>query len=210
MSNEESLTYVGTFNGKFTRRVPEGTEGAVTRTTKTGKSVTEAQFNTIEGRLTDIKERDSEWGKRWQFIFEANGQKLALESSQKSSMATTIINRLPNMDVNSPFKIKIVYNISKERTYFFISQNGEDIEDKYQKWDDKTSSWQRFFDYPAWEKVTVNGEEVWSATEQINFGKKVIKAYFYDKLEAVAAIEATPEPTPEAPQQEEEDSELPF
>ncbi len=202
MSNEESVAYIGTFNGKFTRKVAEGTEGAITRTNKNGKVVTEVQFNVINGILTDIKERDSEFGKRYAFVFQAGDDKLQLESSQKSNIATTIINRLPNLDISKAFKLKIVYNVSKERSMLFVDQDGENIEDYFQHWDGEKKEWVRKHKYPAWKQVEVNGEKVWDSSEQIEYGKKVIKKFFTD-------VSIAPEPAPEAPQEEETDD-LPF
>lgn len=206
MSNEETMLYIGTFQGNFVRRVGEGEPNAVTRVNKNGKTVHEVRFNTITGRLTDISEKDSEFGKRWIFVFEAGGQKLSLESSQKGSLATTIINRLPNLDLSNPFKIKIAYNASKDRTMFFVDQDGVNIEDKYQKWDKEKREWIRNSGYPAWEKIIVDGEERYDASKQIAFGKKVVKKYFTDAV--IVKEEPMPEDTP-MPEAEEED-EIPF
>jgi len=211
IGNEESMMYVSTFEGKFVIKVSEHTPNAVTRTNKNGKVVHEKQFNVINGTIVDISEKDSDFGKRWMFTIEAGGKKLSLESSQKGSLATTIINRLPNMNIAQPIKIKIAYNASKERTMFFVSQNDTNVEDKYQKWNKESKEWERFFAYPSWEKVMIDGEEKYDASKQIAFGKKVVKKYFADAyVAAVPVVEKEPAyEEPSNPDTEEEDD-IPF
>lgn len=208
MSNQESLKYITTFKGMFEVRVPEGSPNSVQRTTKTGKSITVFQFNKLSGKLVDIKTKDSDYGKRILFHFDNNGEVGALEAPLSSIVTTTIVNRLPNLQLDEPFDLFIKYNLAKERAMIFVNQNGKSVEDYYQQWDKKANKWNVKEEYPSWEKKELNGETVWDKTKQIKFHVDVISKY----MGSIKANQvAVPEEQPEPPQQGDEDEqEIPF
>ena len=208
MSQTNDMIYIGTFQGKFTRRVSEGTPDAVSRVNKQDKTVHEIQFNRLIGNLVDIKEKTGDYGARYHFIMKNGDTTVAIESGLSSNLASSIINRLPNLDLSQPFEIVARWNMSKERALFFINQNGEEVKDYFQTWDEGTKKWTLNHKFPAWEKKEINGEEKWDASKQIAYQKKVVARYVAEIPEAVVE-EAAPE-APAPPQAEEAEDDLPF
>lgn len=206
IGNTNDLKYIGTFEGKFVMRVSEGTEGAQSRVNKLGNTVHEIRFNKLTGQLVDIIEKDGDYGKRYQFVFSNKGDKAALESSLKGNLASAIINRLPNLDLSSPFEIVSRYNNEKGSAYFFINQDGEEVKDYFQTWDSDTKKWTLHHKFPAWEKIIVDGEEKWDSTKQIAYQKKVVAKYL-PELQVNDVAESIPEPPV---MEEEEEEDLPF
>ena len=199
----------GTFQGKFTIRVAEGTEGAVSRVNKLDKTVHEIQFNRLTGRLVEINEKDGDYGLRYHFIIDNGQDKAALETSLNSNLASSIINRLPNLDLTQPFEIVARWNASKERALFFVNQNGEEVKDFFQEWDADNKKWILNHKFPAWEKKKINGEDKWDSSKQIAYQQKVIAKYM-PEMEAATAAVAEAKPDAPAPPQSEEEDDLPF
>ena len=209
MGNTNDLKYIGTFQGKFTIRTSQSTEGAVSRINKLDKEVWEIQFNRLTGKLVEIKQKDGDYGLRYHFIIENGDMTAALETSLNSNLASSIINRLPNLDLTKPFEIVARWNASKERALFFVNQDGEEIKDFFQEWDADNKKWILHHKFPAWEKKKINGEDKWDSSKQIAYQQKVIERYMKAAHEAVE--EAKVEAVEEIPQpQSEEEDDLPF
>ena len=209
MGNTNDTKYIGTFQGKFTLRANENTPGAVSRINKLDKQVWEVQFNQLKGILKDIEIKDGDYGERYQFVIQADdGEKASLECALNSNLASTIINRLPNLDLTQPFEIVARWNASKERAMFFLNQDNEKVEDFFQSWDADSKTWTMNHKFPAWEKKEINGKETWDASAQIKYQKQVVAKYLAEM--AGVAAEATPEPAPVEKAAEEEEDDLPF
>lgn len=203
-NNRREKTYVGLFQGNFTLKVPEGTEKAITRVNKNGKTIHEIQFTSLSGVLSDIIEKDGEFGKAYQFVISDKDESVVLETGVNSAIASAIINRLPNIDLLSPVEIVSSYSAAKEKTYFSVYQGSSDegIKDYFQTWDEITG-WTQHHGFPVWEKIMLNGEEKWDASKQIAFQKKIVNKYFgfENRMEA-------PAPAPVEPEQKMPDQEL--
>jgi hypothetical protein len=160
--------------------------------------------------LVEINEKDGDYGKRYHFVFDNGGERAALETSLNSNLASAIINRLPSLDLTQPFEIVARWNSSKERALFFINQFGEEVKDHFQTWDADNSKWILNHKFPAWEKVTVNGEEKWDASKQIAYQKKVIAKIMTEELKESNSVPVDQD-LPDAPQpQAEEEDDIPF
>ncbi len=55
--------------GKCVVKVDENTPGAVSRVNKRGNTVHEITHDSFEGKLVNIRTRDTEFGKQWEFDF---------------------------------------------------------------------------------------------------------------------------------------------
>jgi hypothetical protein len=209
-NNSRSQNYIGTFQGFFTKKVPEGTPNAVTRTNKEGASVTEIQFTSLSATLTDIKEKEGKFGKAYQFIFQDETESVCLESQTNSGLTSAIINRLPALDLLSPFDIeaKWVVKDGKGRVYYNIYQGSDEaIKDFFQEWDEEKKEWNRLHGFPSWEQIEHNGELVWDASKQMAYQKKVVDKYFgFDvpRQEPVGEVPDHAKVQPTAPPPEEE------
>ena len=183
VGNTNQNTYIQTFKGMFTIKVPEGTEGATKRENKNGKVVHEIQFNKLTGFLLGIENRETEdYGIRTQFhIYNEEDDKDAiLETKRGSNLYSAIVNRLPNLDLKKPFEIVSKYNSDKERSYYFVNQDGKEVEDKFQTYDKESNEWNLHHGFPAWEQITVKGEKVWDNTKQVEFQEDVIETLMPD------------------------------
>ena len=96
--------YMTIGKGVFTRRVEEGTPGAVSRTLKKGpnegKLVHELHCNAIEGALVSFHIDESPWGKQWKITLDiTTGEDGA---SHQANEDIAIMRALPNMTVIVP------------------------------------------------------------------------------------------------------------
>ena len=103
-NRERRRKYFTILGGKFCIKVQwEGTPGAVSsRVNKIGKTVFEIFKDSFEGTLVNIRTRDGEYGKTWEFDFKDGGEVYTLQLSYSNSYATNLLKILPNVDLTKP------------------------------------------------------------------------------------------------------------
>ena len=186
LSNSESKTFVSTFQGKFVVRVPEGTQGAKSRQTKSGKTVWELQFTKLEGYLSDMERVEREYeGIKYDTLklhFATSGKPLILNLSFKGGLSNQFFLRMENIDYTQ--LVTFETSLYDERQYLFIKQNKEVVPAKYTKENPGNK--------PAWQPIEINGEKHWDRTEEFAFYMNILETVIKPKLSASGIFQKDP------------------
>lgn len=178
LGHRNNSTFVGTFKGKFTLNVPEGTPGALSRETKTGKRVIYLAFETFTGRITKVEKKAGDDFDNLHIHLEHQGKNYILSLGYMDNTTSCFWNHMENLDYSKPVTIEISeYN---ERTYLFFKQGGEKVPAKYTK-DNKGAK-------PEWKKVMVNRKETWDRGDEISFFENIMEKDIQPKLRALAHL----------------------
>ncbi len=164
LANREGGKYITIMGGKFVVRVAEGTQGAVARVNKVGKTVHEVSYDSFTGKLINIRKRDSAYGPQFEFDFRDGGDVYTLQLSASSSPATNILKILPNADLTKEMKVQPAEKVGedgKKKSSIFISQDGITLKHKYTK--DNPNG------MPQMEEIVVKGQKVWDDTKRLEF-----------------------------------------
>lgn len=176
LENREGGKYITILNGKFAIRVPEGTAGAVQRVNKLGNTVYEKYYDSFTAKLVNIRTRESQYGKNWEFDFRDNGEVWTLQLSYSNSFATNLLKILPNADLTQEMKIQPAQRVEdgKTKSSLFVSQNGVTLKHAYTK--DNPNG------LPDMEQVTVKGQLVWDDTKRLEFLHEMVQRDILPKL----------------------------
>lgn len=174
--------YITILGGKFCMRVEAGTEGAITRVNKLGKTVHEKFYDSFTGKLVSIKVQDGTYGKTWNFSFKDKEDIYTLQLSYSNSFATAFLKMLPNVDLTKEMKVSpsVKEVDGKNRSSLFINQDGVAIKHAYTK--DNPNG------MPDMEKIVVKGVEVWDDTKRIAFLENMVMTTIVPKLGATATV----------------------
>lgn len=174
--DREGGKYVTILGGKFCVRVQEGTKGSVQRVNKVGKTVHEVFHDSFTGKLINIRTRDGEYGKSWEFDFRDSEDIYTLQLSYSNSYATNLLKILPMADLTQEMKIQPSQKIvdGKAKSSLFVSQNGVTLKHAYTK--EKPNG------LPPMEQKTVKGQLVWDDTERLAFLHAMVERDILPKL----------------------------
>ena len=187
LDNRAEGKFITILGGKFCQKVPEGTQGAVTRTNKLGKTVTEKFYDSFTGKLVGIKTQDGTYGKSWLFSFQDSGDVYHLQLSYSNSFATAFLKMLPNVDLTKEMKVQpsVKEVDGKNKSSLFINQNGQSVKHAYTK--DAPNG------LPPMVQVTVKGEKIWDDTDRIEFLYQMVMDTIVPKLEGFSGATNAPE-----------------
>lgn len=179
LEQREEGNYIGILGGKFCRRVPEGTEGAVARVNKLGKTVHEKYYESFTGKLVGIKTADGNYGKTWNFSFQDKGEIYILQLNYSNSFATAFLKMLPNIDLTKEMKVSpSVKEIDgKNKSSLFVNQDGVPVKHAYTMAEPNGM--------PDMEQVTVKGENIWDDTKRLAFLHNMVMTTIVPKLGGV-------------------------
>lgn len=181
LANREGGKYITILGGKFCVRVQEGTKGAVPRVNKLGKTVHEVFYDSFTGKLLNIRTRDGEYGKSWEFDFRDSGETYTLQLSYSNSYATNLLKILPNVDLTKEMKIQPSQKIEdgKTKSSLFVSQDGKTLKHAYTK--DVPNG------LPQMEQVQVKGQMVWDDSKRLEFLQEMVETKILPQLPQDAA-----------------------
>ena len=185
LKQNDGGNYITIYNGKFTQRVPDDTEGAVSRVNKLGKLVYEKYYDSFVGKLVSIKTQDGDYGKSWLFSFKDGKDLYHLQLSYSNSYATAFLKMLPNIDLTKEMKVspQVKEVDGKKKSSLFVNQNGVSIKHGYTK--DNPNG------IPQMEQVTVKGQLVWDDSKILVFLEEMVKEKIVPQLEGVSSFEET-------------------
>lgn len=174
--NREGGKFFTILKGKFCIRVPEGTEGAVERVNKVGKTVHEIFRDSFTGKLVNIRTRDGAYGKTWEFDFRDSAEVYTLQLSYSNSYATNLLKILPNADLTKEMKVQPSQKIEdgKTKSSLFVSQDGTTLKHAYTK--DNPNG------LPPMALVKVKGQDVWDDSARLEFLETMVKRDILPKL----------------------------
>jgi len=176
LENREGGKYITILGGKFCVRVQAGTPGAIERVNKVGKTVHEVFYDSFTGKLINIRTKDSEYGKQWEFDFRDGADVYTLQLSYSNSYATNLLKILPNVDLNEEMKVQPSQKIEdgKTKSSLFVSQNGVTLKHAYTK--DTPNG------LPPMVETTVRGQKVWDDTDRLEFLQEMVDRDILPKL----------------------------
>lgn len=186
-------TYLSVSDGKIVKRVEEGTPGAVSRTTKSGKVLHELKFSYVSGILTDIRIRENEFNgnllKSWALTLVDGGEQYQLEIHYDSSWASTMLNALANpvIDFSKPLTFSPWQKQKPDGKYtrcLYVNQG----EGK-----DNSIPWMNPNGLPPMVEVMLNGKKQWDSYERMQFLENMVQTEVRPKLisENMAAVTST-------------------
>lgn len=175
-ADREGGKFFTILNGKFCVRVAPETPNAVARVNKLGKTVYEVYHDSFTGKLVNIRTKDSEYGKNWEFDFRDGEAVWTLQLSYSNSYATNILKILPNADLTQEMKMQPSQKVEdgKTKSSLFISQNGTTLKHAYTK--DNPNG------LPPMVKLIVKGQEVWDDTDRLVFLQAMVDRDILPKL----------------------------
>ena len=187
LDNRAEGKFITILGGKFCQKVPEGIQGAVTRTNKLGKTVTEKFYDSFTGKLVGIKTQDGTYGKSWIFSFQDSGDVYHLQLSYSNSFATAFLKMLPNVDLTKEMKVQpsVKEVDGKNKSSLFINQDGQSVKHAYTK--DAPNG------LPQMTQVTVKGEKIWDDTDRIEFLYQMVMDTIVPKLAGYTGATNAPE-----------------
>lgn len=174
--------FITILGGKFCQRVQEGTEGAITRTNKLGKTVHEKFYDSFTGKLVSIKVQDGSYGLTWNFGFKDKDELYTLQLSYSNSFATAFLKMLPNVDLTKEMKVSpsVKEVDGKNKSSLFINQDGVALKHAYTRENPNGM--------PDMEQVTVKGEKVWDDTKRIAFLHDMVMTTIVPKLGGIPQV----------------------
>jgi hypothetical protein len=176
LENREGGNFISIFNGKFAQRVQEGTEGAVSRVNKLGKTVSEKFYDNFTGKLVGIETRDSAYGKQWVFSFKDALDVYHLNLAYSNSFATAFLKMLPNIDLTKEMLVSPSTKEvdGKQKSSLFVKQDGEWIKSAYTRENPNGM--------PDLKQITVKGQQVWDDTDRMVFLEAMVEKDIKPKI----------------------------
>lgn len=176
VGNSTNAIYYSISDGKVCRQFKEPTASSKTRVNKNGKTVHEEFYDFIDGTITSITTKDTEYGKFWMVTIKDEGQSQILQFNYSSGYANAFLKCLPNIDLNS--KVKIIPSLKtegdKKKTALFITQHGQPVKWYYTK--------EHPNGLPELEQKKVKGKMIWDDSEAMAFLEKMVMAEIVPKL----------------------------
>jgi hypothetical protein len=183
LGNNNNAIFLNIADGKIIRRFQNPTKDSRERTLQkgpnAGKVVHEEVYSFVEGLITDIQTKDSEYGKSWLVTIEDNGEKYILQMDYSSGYSSSFLKALPNVDISAKVKLspKMTIEGDKKKTTLFINQHGQAAKHFYTK--DNPNG------LPQMVQKKVKGKMQWDDSEMMEFFENMVKNEILPKLKGV-------------------------
>ena len=176
LGNSNSAIYLSVSDGKIVRRFKEPTAASKARTNKMGNTVHEESYDYVEGMITGISVRDTDYGKYWSVNIQDGADSYILQFQYSGGNANCFLKSIPNADLRKPIKIRPAVEIDgdKKRSKLFLVQ------------DDKALRW--FWtkdnpgDMPSLKKIKIKGVEQWDDSDMMEYLENYVKEHITPKL----------------------------
>ena len=174
--NNNPAIYLNISGGKICKRLKSPSESSITRTTDKGTVVIEEQYSAWEGYITDIKTRESEYGKDWNVTIYDGIVTAILQFKYSSGYSRAFLKALPNVNILEKVVLtpKEITVDGKKRTTLFINQDGKAIKWKYTK--DTPNG------IPSPMKIKIKGIETYDDSNIMEFLENVVNTEVLPKL----------------------------
>ena len=176
LGNSNSAIYLSVSDGKIVRRFKEPTAQSKARTNKLGNTVHEESYDFVEGMITAIKVRDTDYGKYWCVSIQDGSDNYILQFQYSGGNANCFLKSIPNADLRKPIKIRPAVEIDgdKKRSKLFLVQ------------DDKALRWFWTKDnpgeMPSLKKIKIKGVEQWDDSDMMEFLEAYVSEHNTPKL----------------------------
>lgn len=176
LGNSNSAIYLSVSDGKIVRRFKEPTAQSKPRTNKLGNTVHEETYDYVEGMITGITVRDSDYGKFWCVNIQDGSDAYILQFQYSGGNANSFLKSIPNADLRKPIRIRPAVEIDgdKKRSKLFLVQ------------DDKALRWFWTKDNPGempnLKKVKIKGVEQWDDSDMMEYLEAYVAEHITPKL----------------------------
>lgn len=176
LGNSNSAIYLSVSDGKIVRRFKEPTAQSKARTNKMGNTVHEESYDYVEGMITGISVRDSDYGKFWCVNIQDGSDAYILQFQYSGGNANSFLKSIPNADLRKPIRIRPAVEIDgdKKRSKLFLVQ------------DDKALRWFWTKDnpgkMPSLKKIKIKGVEQWDDSDMMEYLEAYVKEHITPKL----------------------------
>ena len=176
LGNSNSAIYLSVSDGKIVRRFKEPTAQSKARTNKMGNTVHEESYDYVEGMITAITVRDSDYGKFWCVNIQDGADSYILQFQYSGGNANSFLKSIPNADLRKPIRIRPAVEIDgdKKRSKLFLVQ------------DDKALRWFWTKDNPGQmpnlKKIKIKGVEQWDDSDMMEYLEAYVKEHITPKL----------------------------
>jgi hypothetical protein len=129
-----------------------------------GEEVHELHYDTLSGKITDVKVQDGDYGKDWVFNINDGQTTYCLQIPQKVASAIGVLARLQAIDYGKEVTIKVYY--IEDKTHLVVYQSGKKLQSAFTKENPNG--------LPPLEKKMVDGKEVWDATKRNEYFENMV------------------------------------
>jgi hypothetical protein len=181
-----SKVFLSISNGKLVRSFKEKTEGAVSRINKAGREVFEMFYDSLEGTITGVGTKESDYGKFLVVQVESNGVNYQLEMNFSSGYSASFLKTLPNVKLSDRVQItpKLTIEGDKKKSVCFLNQNGSGL-----KW---AFTRENPNGMPDLVKIKVKGKDTWDDSDRMEFLENNAKNLFVGSNKMVADNDEVP------------------
>jgi hypothetical protein len=181
-----SKVFLSISNGKLVRSFKEKTEGAVSRVNKAGREVYEMFYDSLEGTITGVGTKESDYGKFLVVQVESNGVNYQLEMNFSSGYSASFLKTLPNVKLSDRVQItpKLTIEGDKKKSVCFLNQNGSGL-----KW---AFTRENPNGMPDLVKIKVKGKDTWDDSDRMEFLENNAKNLFVGSNKMVADNDEVP------------------
>lgn len=182
LGQNNSAIYLNVADGKIVRRFQNATkdskERVLAKGPNAGKVVHEEHYSFVEGLITDIQTKDSEYGKSWLVTIQDGEEKYILQMDYSGGYSSAFLKALPNVDLSKKVKLspKMTVEGDKKKTTMFVNQGGTAAKHFYTK--DEPNG------LPAMKKIKVKGKEQWDDSDMMAFFEAMVKNEILPQLNA--------------------------
>ena len=168
-SQSVSTQYLTISEGFIVSRAKTQLEGFEPYTRKDGSIGYQRKYASVDGYLTKVELRQTDFGKRWAFTLMDAGQGQQVELPYDSVYAKYIILALANdaCDFRQPIQLKPYYYIPKGKDKHSkgvtVAQNAVKVPWKYER-----------DALPKWNEITLKGQKTWDNSDELAFLEKVV------------------------------------
>jgi len=176
LGNSNTAIYLSVSDGKIVRRFKEPTAQSKARTNKMGNTVHEENYDYVEGLITGIKVKDSDYGKFWCVNIQDGSDAYILQFQYSGGNANSFLKSIPNADLRKPIRIRPAVDIDgdKKRSKLFLVQ------------DDKALRWFWTKDnpgkMPSLQKIKIKGVEQWDDSDMMEYLEAYVSEHITPKL----------------------------
>ena len=139
--NKSSKTFLNIVSGKFAHRVPEGTEGAVSRKNKKDALVWEKMYDSLSGQISSMKIEKDDYGKHLAIDVKSGIDTFQVQIPVDSKYFDTFCYKINNVDLSKEVKIVpysfVAQDSGQKKSGLNMYQGNNKIEHYYTKEDPK-------------------------------------------------------------------------
>jgi predicted DNA-binding transcriptional regulator AlpA len=166
-------------NGKLVRQYKQPTDKSVSRVNKVGKEVHEEFYDSLTGYISDIKTKESDYGKFWVVSVKDDKYTYFLEMKYSSGYAVSFLKALPNVSFSELVTLtpKLTIDGDKKSSVVFINQNGVGLKHFWNKANPG--------ELPQLKQIKVKGVSTWDDTERMEYLEEYVKSNILPMIKPV-------------------------